>query len=79
MPEENISQMLISGQDDLEWFNSNLDDLKSKYDNMFVAFHNRKIIGADNNLDNLIKFLEKKSIDTSDIFVKFVSKVKIVL
>lgn len=79
MTDQTIVQMLVSGQDDLAWFEDNFTKLKSKYNNKFVAFHNKEIIDADTNVDNLMKKLEQKNIDTSNIFIKFVSKVKAIL
>ena len=79
MSEAQIIQMLLSGQDDLNWFDSNLDTLKNKYNNKFIAFHDKKIIEFDSNLDNLMDNLKSKKIDTSNIFVKFVSRVKTLL
>jgi len=79
MTEASVLQMLVSGQNDMAWFESNLDSLKSKYNNKFIAFHNKEVIGADSNLDNLMKRLKENSIDTSNIFVKFVSKIKAIL
>ncbi len=79
MAETSVLQMLESGQNDLAWFESNLDSLKSKYDNKFIAFHNKEVIGVDTNVDNLMKKLKEKSIDTSNVFVKFISKIKAIL
>ena len=44
MTEISVLQMLESGQNDLAWFESNLDSLKSKYNNKFIAFCNKKVI-----------------------------------
>ena len=76
---ETIVQMLISGQDDIIWFESNLSYLKSKYDNRFIAFHNKEVIESDTNLDNLLRKLHDKNVDTSNIFIKFISKIKSIL
>lgn len=76
---EAILQMLLSGRDDLSWFETNLTKFISKYNNKFIAFHNETIIDSDPNLDNLIKKLNKKSVDTSNIFIKFISKIKAIL
>jgi hypothetical protein len=74
-----VIQMLMSGQDDLNWFESSLDKLKLSYNNKFIAFKNKKVIESDPNLDNLINKLNKKGIDSSNLFIKFVSKVKAIL
>jgi uncharacterized protein DUF5678 len=79
MTQTSVLQMLKSGQNDLAWFESNLINLRSKYNNKFIAFHNNQVIDADINVDNLMKKLKEKSVDTSNVFVKFVSKIKAIL
>jgi len=79
MSEARIVQMLLSGQRDLNWFEGNLDSLKNKYDNKFIAFHDEKVIDSDSDLDTLMAKLKHKCIDTSNLFIRFVSKVKIIL
>lgn len=74
-----IAQMLVNGQNDLSWFESNLENLRLKYNNEFIAFHNKRVIEHDSNLDNLMKRLKNKNIDISHTFVKFVSKIKSIL
>jgi len=74
-----IIQMLKTGQDDLAWFDSNLNTLVNKYNNKFIAFHNHEIIDFDNEVDKLMKKLKNNNIDTSNVFIKFVSKIKAIL
>lgn len=79
MTDLSVLQMLESGRNDLMWFESNLDRLKAKYNNRFIAFHDREVIDSDTNVDNLIKRLKENGIDTSNVFIKFVSKIKTIL
>ena len=79
MSETEIIQMLKSGQEDLEWFDSNLKALISEFNNKFIAFSNKKVIESDNDLNELMAKLNEKGIDSSNIFVKFVSNVKYIL
>lgn len=79
MGEEIVLQMLISGQSDLEWFESNLDSLKSRYNDKFIAFRNKEVVDTNADLDILMAKLRKRGIDTSNIFIKFVSRVKAIL
>ena len=78
MSDSEIIQMLVAGQNDLEWFNSNLNKLKSEYNNMFIAFSNEKIIDADQDVETLIQRLNKKGLDVSSIFIEFVSDIKFI-
>ena len=79
MNDGSIVQMLVSGRNDLMWFESNVNKLISKYNNQFIAFRNKEVIDSDSKLDNLLYKLKKKNIDTSDVFIKFVSKIKTIL
>ncbi|MBW2976640.1 hypothetical protein KY347_04300 [Candidatus Woesearchaeota archaeon] len=79
MSETQIVQMLISGQNDLSWYDSNLDSLRNKYNNKFIAFKNKKVLDSDPKLNNLMVKLKEKNVDTSNIFIKFISKVKALL
>lgn len=75
----NIVQLLLKSQNNLEWFSSHLNELLRDYDNKFVAIDNQNVIDSDDNFDALLKRLESKNIDPSDILIKFVSKIKIIL
>ena len=77
MADMQLVQMLKSGQEDLEWFDSNLNALLKDFNNMFIAFRNKKVIESDQDLNRLMEKL--KDVDTSNVFVKFVSKVKYIL
>ncbi len=77
--DSSIIQMLMSAQSDLEWFESQVDTLKEKYNNKFIAFYNKDVVESDSNLDNLLNKLQQKGIDVSRVFIKFISKVKTIL
>ncbi len=71
--------MLERGKQDLEWFDNNLENLKSKHNNEFIAFKNCQVIEADSSLDSLMKKLNKKGTDMSSVFIKFVSRIETIL
>ena len=79
MGESSVIQMLMNSQEDLSWFNSNIEMLKSKYNNKFIAFHEKKVIDSDAELDTLIKKLKNKNVDLSSILIEFISKVRYIL
>ena len=79
MTDTQLVQMLKSGQEDLEWFDANLNLLISKFNENFIAFRNKQVIEYDQDINKLMEKLKKSKIDTSNIFVKFVSKVKYIL
>lgn len=79
MADAELVSMLRSGQEDLQWFDSNLSSLIEGFNNRFVAFRNKKVIESSSELDKLISSLKKNGIDTSNVFIKFVSKVRHIL
>lgn len=79
MADSQLIQMLKSGQNDLEWFDVNFNKLISQFNNQFIAFRNGEIIDSDNDLNKLMAKLKNKNVDTSNIFIKFVSRIKHIL
>ena len=79
MSDTEIVQMLIKGQNDLKWFDLHLNELINGYNEKFIAFQEGEVIDSDSDLGNLMKKLENKNIDTSNLIIKFVSKVKFIL
>ena len=79
MADTQLVQMLKSGQEDLEWFDSNLNALLKDFNNMFIAFRSKRVIESDHDLNRLMEKLKEGDVDTSNVFVKFVSKVKYIL
>lgn len=79
MSDTEIVQMLIRGQNALKWFDLHLNELIDEYDEKFIAFQENEVIDSDSDLDNLMKKLEKKGINTSNLIIKFVSKIKFIL
>ena len=79
MSDTEIVQMLIKGRNDLKWFDLHLNELIDEYNEKFIAFQENEVIESDSDLNNLMKKLENKSISTSNLIIKFVSKVKFIL
>ena len=74
-----ILQSLLKGREDIQWFDANLDQLKSEYNNKFIAFHDKQVLDSDKNLDELMRRLQEKGVNISNVFIKFVSRVKAIL
>ncbi len=79
MVEQAIVEMLTRGQEDAQWFNSNLTLFLEQFNNKFVAFHNKQILGAAETVDELLSRLLEMHIDPSQVLIRFVSKVKSIL
>ncbi len=79
MADQEIVQMLESAQEDLKWFDVNLTKFISEFNNRFIAFRNKSVLDSDTDFDKLLSKLKAKEIDASNVFVRFVSKVKYIL
>jgi hypothetical protein len=79
MGDTQVVDMLLLGQQDLSWFNSHSEELKSKYNEKFVAFRNKEVVDSDPNLDSLMEKLRKNKVDTTSVMVRFVSRIKSLL
>ncbi len=79
MTDVSAVQMLVSARRDLQWYEANREKLISKYNNKFIAFHDNAVIETDTNLESLMNRLKKRGIDTSTVFIEFISKVKSIL
>jgi hypothetical protein len=79
MDKTTVCDMLEAGQRDVDWFASHAEQLKAEYNNTFIAFHDAQVIESDKKLNTLLKKLHAKQVDTSQVLVRFVSKVKTIL
>jgi hypothetical protein len=60
---------------DMDWLDSQLDQLRKKYPNKYVAVKDHKVVGASSDLQDLIQNLKKKKLSPNEIPVEFISKV----
>jgi hypothetical protein len=61
--------------EDMKWFLSNYDKLVEKYDGMFVAVYERRVVDSDEDLDRLIERVSDKC-PLERVIVEYVSKEK---
>ncbi|RLI24140.1 hypothetical protein DRO58_07775 [Candidatus Bathyarchaeota archaeon] len=52
-----------------EWFSEHLDELREKYEGLFVAVKDRKVIAVSRSLDELISKLENMGEDPDRIYI----------
>ena len=79
MNDEDVVQLLLQGQNNLMWFNSNWNELVRDFNNKFIAIENKEVIESDTNLDSLLNKLRSKGVDSSETMIKFVSKIASIL
>jgi len=67
-------QMLESFEKDTLWLHKNLDKLRTKFENKFVAVKNGEVITSDNEIDKIIEQLQEKEINPSFTVIEFIHK-----
>ena len=79
METNTVVEMIVTGQKDLAWFESQKNELIEKFDNKFIAFQNKQVLESDVDVDKLVLKLQSKGLDTSQVLIRFVSKTKTLL
>ena len=59
---------------DMDWMDAKLDRLRKEYPNKYIAVNNRKIVGSDPNLQNLLRKLKRKKLNPGEIPVEFIAE-----
>ena len=67
--EENLEFLFEQHEKDEEWFNANYNKLKREQGSKFFAIKDRKPIAIDEDIEKLLKTLEKKKIDINLVFI----------
>lgn len=57
---------------DTNWINNNLDMLRKKYPNKYIAVYNRKIILTDKDLTDLKEKLKEENVAFEKVAIEFV-------
>ena len=52
-----------------EWFNRHLDELRKKYEGMFVAVKGETVVAVDESLEKLLRRLEEMGEDPSSVYI----------
>lgn len=69
----NEAQMIQRFNSDSKWFHENISKLrKDSFTEKFVAVKDGKALVADKDIDVVVEFLEKNSINPSFTFIEFV-------
>lgn len=72
-------QILSEIDKDLDWLKENLDSLKERYDQKFIAIKDSSIIAIGKSMDDIIRTLKDKGIDASKVLIQFISKIPVIL
>lgn len=63
----------------VNWFQSNYDDLKRKYKNEYVAIDNQEVLGHDSDLERLIEKMRQKYGDLGAFVIEYLTDKKLQL
>ena len=66
--------MLNGFEKDTLWLHSNLDKLRPRFENKFVAIKDKDIIASNERIEEVINQLQKKNINPAQIVIEFVHK-----
>lgn len=72
-------QLLNSIEKDLEWFSLNYKNLIKKFNEKFIAIKDESIVAEGHTFEEVISKIESKNLDPTNVLIKFVSKIKIIL
>jgi len=74
MEAEQILKGLEDFNQDMDWISKNLDRLREKYPNKYIAVMNLEVIESDSELQSLIQKLKEKGKSPSEIAIEFISE-----
>ena len=63
----------------VDWFQSNYDELKQKYKDEYVAIDNQEVLGHGPDLERLIEEMRRKHKDLGPFVVEFLTEKKLQL
>lgn len=66
----NTIELIDSYARDLIWFQNNFLEIQSKFEGKIIAVKDKKVIGYSGNLKKLLKDLQEKGVDYSEILIK---------
>ncbi len=76
--EKTILKQLRSFRESTSWITKNVQRLRSKYPDQYVAVYDRKVIGTDVDFDLLFKRLEGKY-NMSQVTIEFIPSEELIL
>ncbi|MBS1266587.1 MAG: hypothetical protein MAG795_00554 [Candidatus Woesearchaeota archaeon] len=68
--------MLEKMDNNLDWYERNLNTIKNRFNESFVAIKDESVVASSKNLNSLLKQLKQKKINPNEAFISFVSKIK---
>lgn len=67
-------QMINEMEINIQWFNLHYTEIREEHENKFIAIKDNRIIAEDENIESLIKNIEKQGEDPGFVLIKFIPK-----
>jgi hypothetical protein len=67
-------QMINEMEQDNNWLDSHLEEIRKKYENKFIAIKSKNIIASSDTLDGIIKELEEDGENPAFVSIEFIHK-----
>lgn len=67
-----MSEQMENFENDSEWFQSHLDELRKEYVNEFVAVENRDVISSGKTVKSLLRKIKAMKKDPRLVLIEFV-------
>jgi len=72
MCDEEIKRSLDKFEEDGDWFYKHIADLQKEHEGKLVAVKDGKVIGVKKQIETLLRDIEKKGINVSNVYINFV-------
>ncbi len=63
-------ELLQEAEGNLEWFQENFERIKEQFEKQIIAVKDKKVIANARNIEELLKILEEKEIDQSEVLIE---------
>lgn len=63
-------QLLKESEENIIWFQENLDYIREEFFNKIIAIKNKSIIASADNINELMRKLEENNIDPSEVLIE---------
>ena len=63
-------ELLEISEENLEWFQENSKEIQEQFTNKIIAIKDKRIIASAENINELLKLLKEKNIDSSEVLIE---------
>jgi len=63
-------ELLQEAEGNLEWFQENFEIIQEQFEKQIIAIKDKRVIASARNIEELLKILEEKEIDQSEVLIE---------